>query len=112
MSDVAQVVAAVSGGALLAVSSMLTVRLHADRRRAEQQRRIDSAVRAVLCSVESTRQERRGRPPTSTSAIPPAPGASDVRSKAHLRLITRPPRSRAQPEAAMRAESSVRASGR
>jgi len=88
MSNIGQTVAALSGGALLAIVVMQGIRLETLRRkddrqreaqelREAEQRRIDTAVRAVLGGVEAARQHHPG-------------AAIEVRAKAHLRMLVPP----------------------
>lgn len=90
MANVGQIVAALAGGALLAIAAMQGIRLYAlsrtgeqrheaERRREERERRIDTAARAVLDGVEAAR--RRSQPDAVV----------EVRSKAHLRMLVRRP---------------------
>lgn len=112
MTNSGQIVAALAGGALWAIAAMLTIRHCEARRRAERQRRIDSAARLVLDGIAEYRQQVRDRPPeqdghrTSGAAV-------EVHAKAHLRLISQqrarrnpgrlaPPTSRVDKSAAAR----------
>lgn len=87
MANTGQIVAALAGGALLAVATMLVLRLRALERRAEQQRRIDTAVSAIVTGVAAFRLDW---PPDA--ATPAERGtAAETPPRAHLRLIATPP---------------------
>ena len=90
VTNAGQVVAALAGGALIAIVAVLAIRQLATDCRAEQQRRIDTAVHAIVGGVEAF---RRAKPPTEEEPFELPDEAAEVHAKAHLRLIisTHPP---------------------
>ncbi|MEV6614231.1 hypothetical protein AB0N31_10485 [Streptomyces sp. NPDC051051] len=87
MSNFGQLVAALAGGALLGIAAVLVVNARDVERRAERQRRIDTAVQAIVAGVESY---RRDWPPDVDSEESGADASVEVYAKAHLRLLIRP----------------------
>ncbi|MGW1035051.1 hypothetical protein ACWD4Z_23045 [Streptomyces antibioticus] len=105
----AQVVAATAGGALIAIAGMLAYRLYVVQRRADEQRRIDFAISAVLEGVEAARRQPQAQTGTAASS---STAAVDAVKKGHLRLVTgRPSRSagRAAPRARVSRSGPARA---
>ncbi|MFF5004649.1 hypothetical protein ACFY3G_17680 [Streptomyces phaeochromogenes] len=94
MNDLAQTVAALAGGALLAVASMLLLKLHRLQRRAEQERRIEAAARAAVEAVETFRQrtgsDHQQQVPEGSedNDVDLLSDAMEVRSKRHLTMLT------------------------
>lgn len=86
MVNVGQIVAALAGGSLLTICTILLVKVWAIERRVEQRRRIDTAVAAVLAGVETIRHGDNGQPP-DTDAV----AVAEVRARGHLRLIATQP---------------------
>lgn len=86
MVNTGQIVAALAGGALLAICTMLVIKMRAIERRAEQRRRIDTAVAAVLAGVETL---RRDWPPDAPEVD--ASATVVVHARAHLRLVATQP---------------------
>lgn len=96
MADFGQVVAAVAGGAIIAIAAMLALRMHTMQRDTDRQRRIDTAVRAMVIGVETFRHQL---PDDDTAGGPPAGRATPVpradgRTAARLRLVVSRPASR------------------
>lgn len=93
MAEMAQVVAAVAAGALLSLATMLVFKLHSPRRAADRERMINAAADAVVGGVETFRQRvQASLPEENGSDAGAAQGATEVRSKAHLRmLVSQPP---------------------
>ncbi|MGC4912692.1 hypothetical protein [Streptomyces albogriseolus] len=89
MANAGQIVAALAGGSLLTICTILLVKVWAIERRVEQQRRIDTAVAAVLAGVETIRHGNNGQPPDSAAVA-----AAEARVRGHLRLITTQPRTK------------------
>ncbi|WP_432032776.1 hypothetical protein [Streptomyces antibioticus] len=81
----AQVVAATAGGALIAIAGMLAYRLYVVQRRTDEQRRIDSAISAVLEGVEAARRQSQAQ---TGAAAGSSTAAVDAVEKGHLRLVT------------------------
>lgn len=102
MTNSGQIVAALAGGALWAIAAMLTFRQCEARRRAEQQRRIDSATRLVLDGVTEYRQQVRDRPPEQDGHRTSG-AVAEVHAKAHLHLVSRQPGARKPDRLAPRA---------
>ncbi|WP_228915987.1 MULTISPECIES: hypothetical protein [unclassified Streptomyces] len=86
MANAGQIVAALAGGSLLTICTILLVKVWVMERRADQQRRIDTAVASVLAGVESIRHADNGQPP-DTAAV----AAAEVLVRGHLRLIATQP---------------------
>lgn len=86
MTNTGQIVAALAAGALLTIACMVVVKLYRIERRAEERRRIDTAVQAILGGVETFRQEwpGAGSGHQDTEALNTA---VEVHARAHLRLI-------------------------
>lgn len=102
MATFGQIVAAVAGGAILAIAAMLALRLHTVQRESERERRVETAVRAMVLGVETF---RRGLSEDGAADAPPtrstAPIARvDGRATARLRLIVSRPASRGTGRAA------------
>lgn len=93
VTNTGQVVAALAGGALLAIATMLTIRLRTLERRAEQQRRIDTAVDSIVGGIHKARSHYR--PPDERPSEEAPDEDAEVHTKAHLRLITPAPSERA-----------------
>jgi type II secretory pathway pseudopilin PulG len=112
VTESARIVAAVSAGALLALAAMLAVRYTAMARKAERDRRVELAVRAVLGGVETLRRESDRPPevgptPEEERSCVAAVTAAEVQARAHLRLVVTKPR---RPRAARLGDASRRAS--
>lgn len=86
MANAGQIVAALAGGSLLTICTLLFLKLWSIERRADQQRRIDSAVASVLAGVETFRHRQEGRSPDAAAVA-----AAEVRARGHLRLIATQP---------------------
>ncbi|MFZ4143351.1 hypothetical protein ACOZDZ_21865 [Streptomyces griseoincarnatus] len=87
MANAGQIVAALAGGSLLTICTILLVKVWAIERRVEQQRRIDTAVASVLAGVETIRNIGEGGQPPDAAAM----AAAEVRARGHLRLIATQP---------------------
>ncbi|MGA5486660.1 hypothetical protein ACPCK1_02665 [Streptomyces pseudogriseolus] len=87
MANAGQIVAALAGGSLLTICTILLVKVWVMERRAEQQRRIDTAVAAVLAGVETIRNNGEDGQPPDAAAV----AAAEVRARGHLRLIATQP---------------------
>lgn len=105
MASLAQVVAAVAAGALLAVTAMLMLKLHDVQRRAERVQRSERArrIEAVAeTSVETFLQQAdaAGRllDVEDADSEVPAPDTVEVWSKAHLRMLVDGESSDASPQ--------------
>ena len=88
MANIGQIVAALAGGSLLTICTMLLLRLHAYEERAARKRRIDTAVSTILAGVETM---RCGWPPDEDALPADAGAAGEARARAHLRLIAGQP---------------------
>lgn len=88
MANTGQIVAALAGGSLLTICTMLFLRLRAYEERAAQRRRIDTAVDAILTGVETV---RRGWPPDEDYPEATTGAEAEVHARAHLRLIVGQP---------------------
>lgn len=98
MADLAQVVAAVAAGALLSMATMLVFKLYGPRRAADRERMINAAADAVAGGVETFRQRvQASLPEESGSDAATVQGATEVRSKAHLRMLVNGPSADAAP---------------
>jgi hypothetical protein len=84
VTNVGQIVAALAGGAIVAIAAMLAVRLWVIERQNEERRRIDTAVQAIVSGVEAF---RRSGPPEEGPPAQPPDAAAEVHTKAHLRLV-------------------------
>ncbi|MFF8034878.1 hypothetical protein [Streptomyces sp. NPDC016626] len=89
MTNTGQIIAALAGGALLAICTMLLFKVRSYERRVEQRRRVDMAVAAILAGVETIRHDW---PPDDEDAPEAGIGATDeARARAHLRLVATQP---------------------
>lgn len=111
MSTTGLIVAAVSGGALLATATMHTVRAWSAQRHEASDDRVDLVTQAIVDGVREYRREA-----STQDAVSGAPDSAsiEVRTKAHLRLLVRkgPPRGPLRGGPAARGAKSARARGR
>lgn len=84
MANGAQVVTAAAGGAVIAIAAMAGIWAYLTRRRADQEGRIDSAVRDIVTGVRAVRRlQADGHTLTRQTSAP----VVELRTKRHLRLM-------------------------
>lgn len=84
MSNIGQIVAALAGGAVLAIAVMLVLKQVHLERQVERQRKIDTATSIILAGVEVFRSDW---PPQSSDQEAGLAAGVEVYAKDHLRLI-------------------------
>lgn len=89
MATLAQVMAAVAGGAILAMAAMAGLHLWAAQRKSERDRRIQDARRLVVDGIETFRRQAladQDEPDAGSDGELPG-DAVDVGGRAHLRML-------------------------